>query len=308
MFLKYIKIIEKNFGLVLLVSAILAFLFPEYYLWGENYTDVMLMFALFLGCLKIDFTEILHLKNNIKKLVIFVLLNLILFPIIFYLISPYLNIDIRLGLFLLFAASGAVVTPLLASFLGLKILWAMVFVSLTSVLMPFTLPVLTKIFFSISLDVSLFSMMVFLAKIVFIPLFLSIIFRKYLTKFTKQILKVSGFIGILDMAIFLGILIAINQPFLSVNLFAFNTIPILGLLFLTSLSRFLFGYFMPGENNQEKWTNSLMFGNMNNGLIILLAAKFFNPQVLFVVLLSEIPWVFSQPIFQKLFQVYYKNK
>lgn len=303
----FLKTIENNFGFLLLASAILAFLAPEYFLWGENLTDELLMFALFLGCLKINFREVLHLKNNTLKLILFALFNLVLLPIIFYFISPFPDLDLRLGLFLLLAISGAVATPLLASFLQLKILWAVAFVSLTSILMPFTLPILVKLFFGISLKVSLFEMILFLAKIIFIPLTLAIIFRRYLAKFTKKILKVSGFIGTLDMAVFLGILIAVNQPFLAENIFSLNSTYILAILFLLFLIRFLSGFFMPHENNKERWTNSLMFGNMNNGLAILLAAEFFSPQVLFVVLLSEIPWVVAQPIFQKMVQVFYKK-
>ena len=308
MFLKLIKIVENNFGFLLSAFAILAFSMPQYFLWGENLTDELMMFALFLGCLKINFEELLHLKNNFKKLILFVLFNLVLLPSIFYFISPFLNQDTRLGIFLLLAISGAVVTPLVAGFLNLKILWSISFVTLTSVLMPLTLPILIKLFFSISLKISFLEMMIFLAKIIFIPALLIIFLKKYLPKTTNQILKVSGLIGAIDMSIFLGILVAVNQKFLALNLFTFDAILILGLLFLMFIIRFLIGFFMPYENKKERWTNSLMFGNMNNGLVILLAAKFFNSQVLFVVLLSEIPWVVAQPIFQKIYQIYYKTK
>ena len=307
MFSKLIKTIENNFGFLLLASAVIAFLVPQYFLWGENFTDKFLMFAFFLGCLKIDFKEVLHLKNSIKKLIFFVLFNLVLLPVIFYSLSFSLSIDTRLGLFLLAAISGAVMTPLIANIFRLKILWSVAFVSLTSVLMPFTLPVLVKLFFDISFEISLLEMMFFLLKIVFIPFVLAMIFKKYLVKITKKIIKLSGFIGSINMAIFLGILIAVNQPFLALNLFTWEAAFILVLLFILFFARFLIGFFMPYENAKERWTNSLMFGNMNNGLVVLLAAEFFSPQVLFVALLSSVPWVMAQPIFQKMVQVFYKK-
>lgn len=301
------KIIEKNFGFLLLISAILAFIFPQYFLWGKQYTSGLLMFALFLGCLKINFSEIFHLKENFLKMLLFVCLNILLLPLIFFFLSFALDQEIRIGFFLLLAVSGAVITPLLASFLSLKILWSTVFVILTSAIIPFTLPFLTHFLFGISIEISILEMTLFLVKIVFIPATLAIFFKKFLIKLTTTVTTFSGFVGSINMAIFLGILIAINQPFLSENLFQSSTIPLLLGLFFLFFLRFVLGFYMPSSDEKEKWTNSLMFGNMNNGLMILLAAEFFTPKVLFVVLLSEIPWVFAQPIFQKLIQTFYKK-
>jgi len=45
---------------------------------------------------------------------------------------------------------------------------------------------------------------------------------------------------------------------------------------------------------------------MNNGIVILLSDKFFPPVVFWVVLLSEIPLIFSQLIFAHF--VHYKLK
>jgi len=305
--INFFKAIEKNFGFLLLISAILAFIFPQCFLWGKDFTDELLMFALFLGCLKINFSEIFHLKENFLKMLFFVFLNILVVPIIFYFLSFSLDQEIRIGFFLLLAVSGAVVTPLLANFLNLKILWSTVFVILTSAIIPFSLPFLTYFLFGISIKISILEMTLFLAKIVFVPATLAILFRKFFTKVTTSITLFSGFIGSLNMAVFLGFLTAINQPFLSENLFQFSTIPLLLGLFLLFFLRFILGFYMPASDQKEKWTNSLMFGNMNNGLMILLAGEFFAPKVLFVVLLSEIPWVLAQPVFQKLIQAFYKK-
>ena len=303
----FFKAIEKNFGFLLLVSAILAFIFPQYFLWGESFTDELLMFALFLGCLKINFSEIFHLKENFLKMLFFVALNILLLPLIFYFLSFTLDQEIRIGFFLLLAISGAVVTPLLASFLNLKILWSTVFVILTSAIIPFSLPFLTHFLFGISLEISVLEMTLFLAKIVFVPALLAILFRKFLPKITTSIFLFSGFVGSINMAIFLGIITAINQPFLSENLFQVSTVPLLLGLFLLFFLRFALGFYIPSSDQKEKWTNSLMFGNMNNGLVILLAAEFFAPKVLLIVLLSEIPWVLAQPVFQRLVQSFCKK-
>ncbi len=299
--------IERNFGIILLISAIFSYFFPQYFLWGRNFTDELLMFALFLGSLKIDFSEVFHLKKNFGKMIFFVLLNIAILPLIFYGISFGLNQEIRIGLFLLFAISGAVATPLLASFLRLNILWSTVYVVITSALIPFTLPLLVKILFNISIEIPILEMTIFLAKLVFIPATLAIILKRFFPKLTKNIIPFSGSIGSIDLAFFLAIIVAVNEKFLAENLLQISTLWILFLLFILFLFLFILGFYMPFKNKTERWTNSLMFGNMNNGLVILLAAEFLTEKVLLVVLLSEIPWVLAQPIFQKTIQKFHKE-
>lgn len=304
---KITKFAEKNFGILLLIGSIISFFIPQYFDWGKDSTDKLLMIGLFLGYLKIDFKEIFHLKNNIGKMLIFVSTSLIIMPLIFYFISPGLNPDLRMGIFLLLGVSGAVMTPFLASMLNLKILWAAVFVILTSFLSPFTLPFLVKTVFYLNINLSLLDMSLFLSKLIFIPSILAIICRKFLPKVTKESIKYSGLLGTLIMILFIGFLVAGNQKFLADNIFKPEILPTIGLLFLLFLTRFIIGFYMPHNNSEERWTNSLMFGNMNNGLVILLAAQFFSQGVLLVTLLSEIPWILAQPIFQKIFQHYYKK-
>jgi len=306
--MKIFKIIEKNFGFLLIVSAILAFYFPHWFLWGENLIDEFLMFALFLGCLKINFSEIFHIRENFLKILFFAFLNTIIFPVVFYYLSFFLDQEIRLGFFLLFGVSSGVLTPILAGFFDLKILWSIVFVVLSSIIVPFSVPFLLELLFKTSVEISTIEMVLFLTKIIFIPAILAIVFKKIFSKIIKLIFLFSGGLGGLSIVICLGIIIAVNQDFLFENLFHFSTIPIvIGLCFLV-LFKFMFGFYLPFVDQKERWTNSLMFGIMNNGLIILLATEFLTEKVLFVVLLSEIPYVLCQSIFQKILQKFYKNK
>lgn len=305
--LKILKTVEKNFGILLLLTAFFAFLFPSGFLPLRSITDELLMFALFLGCLKINFADALHVKANLGTMGFFIVLNIVLLPLAFFMMSFWLDADIRIGLFMLMGVSGAVATPLLASFLELKILWSSVFVILTSVLVPLTLPLLIKWCFGIAVDISMVGMMLFLAKIIFIPAVLAVCFRRFLPKLTLSVFPYTGFVGSLTISLFLGVVVALNQTSLSENLFHWSTMPVLFMLFALFIFRFFLGFSMPANSQAERWTNSLMFGNMNNGLVVLLAAEFFTAKVLFVVLLSEVPWILAQPVFQKLVHKYHKE-
>jgi predicted Na+-dependent transporter len=301
---KLFTFIQQNFGISLLFFSLFAFFFPQFFLWGENLVDEMLMFALFLGCLKINFSEIFHLKENKWKMLLFVFISVVLLPSIFFFLTSWMDEDVRLGYFLLMAVSAAVVNPIVASILHLKILWSTAFVVLTSAVLPFVFPFLLFFFFGISIDLSPWEMSMFLAKMIFIPAALAFIVRRFFPEKIKKTLPFTGIVGTINMCIFIGILVAINQAELAASLFQFSTLPIVFGLCVLFCFRFFLGFFLPFSDNKERWTNSLMFGNMNNGIIILLAAKFFSPAVLMVVILSEIPWILAQPIFQTLLKKY----
>jgi bile acid:Na+ symporter, BASS family len=298
------KKIEQNFGFWMVLFSVIGFLMPDLFRWGNTITDKLLMFSFFLGCLRIDFEEAVHLKSNWGKLILFTFLNLIVLPVFLYLITPFLNVDTRTGLFLIMAACGGMLTPLIASFVGLNVLWAVVYVIISSSLIPFVLPLLVQIMFGVQMDVSGSDMILFLARIVFPPALLAYVVRKYTPGFSTRFMRYSGTIGSINMSLFIAIVIAHNHAFLSAHLFHWSTIPLLLMMTSVFVIRYLTGFFMPAANKKERWSNALLFGVMNNGLIILFANRYFSEHVMFITLLSEVPWILAQPVFQKVYQYY----
>ncbi len=288
-----IKTIENNFGLVLLVFGILGFLVPQFFLPIKDFGDELMMFALFLGFLKLDFSEVTHLKENKLKMGMLILSYLVILPLAFFALSNGINEDLRLGVFILLAISSAMLCPLLAGLLRLKVLWVTVFVVFTSFLVPFTAPLLLKWCFGVTAEISMSMMILFLSKMVFIPALSAYFCRKWIPSIAENLKKQSGILGVVCMSVFLAILIAGNQVALEQSLFSPFAFQALVGLFILFFVLYFIGYFLPTKNTKERLTNSLMFGNMNNGLSILLVAEFFNPEVLLVVLLSEIPWVLA---------------
>ncbi|MFB6320667.1 bile acid:sodium symporter family protein [Saccharicrinis sp. FJH54] len=300
------KKIEQNFGFWMLLFSVIGFLVPDLFSWGNSITDKLLMFSFFLGCLRIDFEEAVHLKSNWGKLILFTFLNLVVLPVLLYFITPFLNVETRTGLFLIMAACGGMLTPLIASFVGLNVLWAVVYVVISSSLIPFVLPLLVKLMFGINMEISGLDMILFLAKIVFPPALLAYVFRKYFSGLSDRFMRYSGTIGSINMSFFIAIVIAHNHAFLSEHLFQWDTIPLLLMMTFVFVIRYLTGYVMPAASKKERWSNALLFGVMNNGLIILFANNYFSEQVMFVTLLSEVPWILAQPTFSKVYQYFNK--
>ncbi len=296
-----LRLIEGNFGWILLLFAASAFILPDAFLWAKEYTDIFIMLALFLGCLKIDFTEMLHLRQNLSKMLLFIGFNMIIYPVLFYFLSFLAPFEMRIGIFIVMCISGAVMTPLLASLMNLKILWAISYVVLSSLLVPFSLPLLVDLMFGIRLDLSLTEMILFLMKIVFIPVFSAVAIRLLFRSGVMKILKYTGAGGTITISYFLAVVIAIHQRALMDSALKLSTLWIILIMTFVYFARFIIGYLAPSADGRERWTNALMFGNLNTGLSIIIASEFFGPEIILVVLLSEVPYVLSQPLFQRLF-------
>jgi hypothetical protein len=73
---------------------------------------------------------------------------------------------------------------------------------------------------------------------------------------------------------------------------------------LIFISLFIIGYFIPFFSSKIKKTNSLIFGNSNIGLSILIASKFFSPQILLIVFMGEISFILNQGFIS----IFLKNK
>jgi bile acid:Na+ symporter, BASS family len=296
---KFLKLFARNYGLTMLTIAVFGYITPSIFNLFHNYADIFLIIALFLGCLKIQFTEFKHLKQNFIKLLIYVFISIIFLPLIFHYTINFIEPEFKLGLFLMLATAGGVTAPMIANILNLKILWTTSYVIISSLIIPISIPLLVMNLYAIQVQFSYVYMSLFLLKLVLIPAVLAMIFKKFLPQSTNSLIKISSGIGPIIIGLFIAILISKNQSFISEHLFQTSTLTILLGLTLVFLLKFTIGYLLPSDSTQEKLSTSSMFGINNNGLIILLSAQFFSEKVLLVVLLSQIPWILSQPIFEK---------
>ena len=287
--------LENYFGICLFGGGFLGFLFPSLFSWGQPFLSYLLMLALFLGFLRVDLAEVTHLKKGMGRLFIYALLASIFMPSAFFFASGWIPFELRLGLFLMLATCAGANAPLIVSFLRLRILWASVFVAMTSLLVTFALPVMVAEFFKFTLTIDALEMSLFLGKIIIIPAILAVIFRKYFGTLAQQIQSTAGTIGTLNLAFFMAVLVSLNHGYIQESGLSWLTLyAILG-MFVVFFIRFFVGFLLPAKSADERWTNGLMFVIINNNLVILLAAEFFSPEIFWIALLSQIPWIMAFP-------------
>ena len=303
-----LKYIETHFGTILCALIVVAFVLPNLLSPFLAYIDKFLMIALFLGCLKIDFDEFSHLRANLHRIVILSVVSTLALPFLVFLLVFWMPLPIALGATMIAAAPGAMMSPLIAGMYNLRILWTSVYVIISSIILPVFLPYLIVLLFGSKVDFSILEMSLFLTKMILIPATLAFIFKKFFPKTSDFTAKNSGFVGTLLIALFIAAIIAGNRDFLISSFSAQQTYVALITMILIFIFRFSIGYYIPSGELRERLTNCMMLGCMNNGIIIIVANRFFSSDVQLVILLSEVPWSLSLPIFGKFLNKIKYNK
>jgi BASS family bile acid:Na+ symporter len=255
------------------------------------------MIALFFGFLGINYQEFKHLKQNWPKMLILVFLHMLLLPAAVFYLFAFLEFELQVGLFLVTAVSSAMVNPAIAGVLKLNVFWATVFVATSSIVLPFSLPLLVRFLLKIEIDLDTMAMFVNLIKLIFIPAVLALLVRYYSAKATQFLRSISSITSVISILLLLTVILAENKDFVRANLFSLLALQAVLYNLVVFAILFLVGYFTPGFALRERLTNSYMFGIMNSGVCFLIAANYFTPGIFLVAFFSEIGWIISQQVF-----------
>ncbi len=130
-----------------------------------------MMALLFLSFLSIRILSIWRTaKAQIGRIALILCYKLCILPIMAYFLFSLLAPQYALGALLLSGISTGVVSPFFADRLGVDTTFVVVIVVLSSVLVPFTLPLLVSFFIGKTIQISLAGMVELLCLVVFLPL------------------------------------------------------------------------------------------------------------------------------------------
>ena len=196
--------------------------------------------------------------------------------------------------FLLLAAMPVgMATPLLAEISGGRQSLALVLAVVTSLLAPFTIPLVVKFILGAAIEVSFWDMFVLLAVVVYVPFILAQIFKHF---WQNAINNISGIFTPVA-TIFLGLIImgavakqaeVIIEGLNNGGEFLFY----LGALFIFFILLHLIGYyFVFWRETRDRITITVCLTYMNFILAIELVNEFFTePNVVVPVVFAVIPW------------------
>ncbi len=269
-------------------------------------STILLGIIFFLGALKIERQDFKKIWRSKLIILTFTLLMLIDLPVVVYLFALLFVPNYALALLILAAMPVGMATPLMTDIIGGRPGLAMAMTVVTSLLAPFTIPLVINTLAGTNVSINFWQMFLSISEIIFIPFGLAWLTRHF---FPNTIAKTKDKLGHISTAI-LGLLIAgivaqqasaIVKSLVSSELFA-------SLAVVTVLMAVFYGLgylIYANQKGKDRLTLTISFANMNFTLAIVLAHKYFaQANIIVPITLAVVPWF----VFIIIFKYLTKNK
>lgn len=296
------KFFERHFGLLSIVSVLSGLLLGSSINIASSIYENTVVVSLFLlftfSLFKIRFSETKKAFKNWGKISFISLGKLFILPLLAFLISFLFPEEYRIGFVLLAAIPAAVATPGLLLLVRGDVHIGLIVTVITSLLAPFTLPLILHYTIGVSVELDAVAMFKLLASLIFGPFILVALLRKVSPMMIDKSYEQVG--GIVSLLIFVVIIFAIAPQAAVILSDPVNSLIIFLLILLMSGFFHLYGWFsMPGANLSIKASNIIVMAYSNTGLAIVIALKYFSATTVLMTVLYEFIWAIGL-IFMKM--------
>jgi BASS family bile acid:Na+ symporter len=283
------QFVERFFWIFLFAGLVLGLVYPVYTDFLMLWLEPLLMIMLFMVFLKSDLMHILGEIKNYKLMLYLVCVYMIIIPLLFFFTINQFNQKLAVGILLLTAMPAAVAAPALTDILKGNTALAASITIITSMIAPFSIPILFGMLNIEKLSIDPWVIFKDLTIIVFVPMVISQIARKYFQRTVQRKKHLFTPINILILSLMVYIVVGSQRDVILGD--SVHVISQLAILYLIFILLHIIGY-MLGYKQRIKNKISITIGAayMNNGLAIVLAAKYFDPYILVLMVLSDLPW------------------
>lgn len=241
------------------------------------------MILIFLSCLEIDLSQIWQTLKQPKLLFFELLIVHLASPIlIYFLLKPFISPELFLGLILVSTVPVGRSAVFLSNLFGGLPEKALVISSLSNLISPLTLPLITYYFAQSTIKFDVIEMSSSMAIIIVVPFFLALILRHF-NPIKKIIPHQTNISTVLVAIIVWGIIAPIHNQITS-HLYLSLTLTLLSLILMSV--NFGLGYLL-GTNKSEKITYAISATYKNYSLATIIASITF-PGLIMVALPSLI--------------------
>ena len=287
--MKITSFIEKYFWIFFMAGLILGLFFPIFNDFLMTMLKPILMVMLFLVFLKTDIAEIITSMKNYKQMIFITVSFMIIIPLLLYFIIQTFDQTLAIGVLLLFAMPPAVASPALTDIVKGNIALSTSIAILSSIVAPLTVPFLFWIMPFDGLSVSPWWLLKDLSLIIIIPVIASQLVKRYAGKFIAKREHVLTSVNILMLTLMVYIAMGSQREVIlnDFNGILWDTF----VLYIVFILLHFIGHLM-GWKEDKKGKIAITIGAVykNNGMAIVLAALYFQPAILVLMVLSELPW------------------
>lgn len=281
--------IEKHFWIFLLAGIVIGLWLPLQSETPPFILKLLLMMMLFLVFLKIDALEVFEKIKDFRLMISIALIYMIIVPLLFYFSITIFDNQLAIGLLLLTAMPAGVSSPALVDILKGNISLAMSIAIVTQLVAPFTVPLLFLMIGSKNLDINILLVFKDIVLLIFVPMIVAQAFKRFFPLAISRGQHLFTPVNVFVLFSFVYIAISSQRDIIIENPVSliWKTV----VLYAVFAVLHLIGYFIRyRENKENRIAFAVTSAYMNNGMAIVLAAAYFGPDILVLMVLSEIPW------------------
>jgi len=282
--------IEKYFWLFLIAGIVLGLWDPiPFKIFPAFLPKVLLGTMLFFVFLKIDSLQILENIRNYKLMIYITFVYMIVIPVFFFFSINIFSPDVAIAILLLTAMPAGVSTPALTDIVKGNVSLSMSLTIVSQIVAPFTVPLLFWLIDFSGHSINKLLMLKDMAFIVFLPMIIAQVIKKYFPLSIKKTQHLYTSLNVLLLLSFVYLAISSQRNYILEN--PKGLVWKIAVLYMVFIILHVIGYFMCFKQNKEnRIAVAIGAAYMNNGMAIVLAASYFKPEVLVLMVLSEVPW------------------
>lgn len=287
--MKISEYIEKHFWIFLLAGILIGLWLPLRYEIPPYFLKILLGMMLFFVFLKINTIEVFKKIRNFRLMIFVASVYMIIVPLLLYFLTRIFNNNMAVGILLLTAMPAGVSSPALVDILKGNISFAMSIAIVTQMIAPFTVPLLFWLIGSRSLDINIILVFKDIAILMFLPMLMAQIIKEYFPVLVKKYHHTFTSANVFILFTFVYITLSSQRDFILEN--PVTLIWDTAILYIVFIILHAIGYLIRYKDNKDnKIALAVTSAYMNNGMAIVLAATYFKPEILLLMVLSEIPW------------------
>ncbi|MFO0764749.1 MAG: bile acid:sodium symporter [Patescibacteria group bacterium] len=272
---KFKRLLTENQVLVILLGVILGIALPSQLKFINAYSTQLLILVFFFSSLRLSLTEVVGYAKDWRMTVLASLYMLVIMPFTLFFASQFLPREWSVALLVLGAMPTGTTIALMAEFFGGKTSLALVITTMTSLLAPFTIPLVAKVAIGTTVNIDVVRMFFSLFLTIVAPFILGVLVQKAIPKTIKKHdslwrnLSVAAF-GFLIT----GIVADSSGAGISISLFD-GGVMLYALALLGTLTWGAY-YIATWRQPSERITIALCMLYMNNTLALFIGDRFFR--------------------------------
>ena len=210
-------------------------------------------------------------------------------PVLFFFSINIFSHELAIGMLLLTAMPAGVSTPALTDIAKGNVSLSMSLAIVSQLIAPFTVPLLFWLIDLRGHSIDKLLILKDMAIIVFLPMIISQVVKKYLPLTINKTQHLFTSLNVLLLFAFVYVAIASQRNTILEN--PAVLVWKIAILYLVFIILHLIGYMICFKQNKEnRIAVAIGAAYMNNGMAIVLAASYFKPEILVLMVLSELPW------------------